>query len=325
MTLRLARTGETDSGAPQGGGTGPAAWACAFVNNIPDGAFVATEHQFLDLLDAAAGSDAIEVRRFAMAGVPRGERTSARIAELYSPLEEIWTEPPDLLIVTGSEPLASAIEDEPYWSDLAELLSTATGRVSSMLLSCLSAHAALLVFDGLARTQMDAKCTGVFPQDCDAGHPLAAGLVPPIVLPHSRMNTVPTDLVRSAGYGVALESDATGWSVASRVVDKSNVVLVQGHPEYGPSSLLAEYYRDAKRYVNRERDEVPRLPIDCAADEDWAQLQRMQGRFVDGDRDPALVESFPLHEAGARAGWPWRAAATRLYTNWLAGVPKRSD
>jgi homoserine O-succinyltransferase len=325
MTLRLARTGKADSGAPQGSDAGPAGWACAFVNNMPDGAFVATEHQFLELLDEAAGSEAIDVRRFAMSGVPRGERTSTRIAEQYSPLEELWGDPPDLLIVTGSEPLAPAIEDEPYWDDLARLLSWASARVSSMLLSCLSAHAALLVFDGLSRTRLPAKCTGVFPQDTDPGHPLAAGLVSPIVLPHSRLNAVPTEAVRAAGYAVALQAEVTGWGVISKAVDRSNVVLVQGHPEYGPSSLLAEYYRDAKRYVYRERDDVPRLPIDCAAGDDWAQLQHMQQRFVEGDRDPALVDSFSLHEAGARANWPWRAAATRLYTNWLAGVPKRSD
>ncbi len=325
MTLRLARTEHADSGAQQFSEEGAPAWTCAFVNNMPDGAFVATEHQFLELLDAAAGTETIGVRRFTMAGVPRGERTSDRIAKEYSPLEEIWGAPPDLLIVTGSEPLAPAIEDEPYWSDLTQLLSWASGQVSSMLLSCLSAHAALVVFDGLTRTRLPAKCTGVFPQDADPGHPLATGLAPPIVLPHSRLNTVPTDLVRAAGYGVALESEATGWSVISKVVDRSNVVLVQGHPEYGPSSLLAEYYRDAKRYVYREREDIPRLPIECAAGDDWVRLQLIQQRFVEGDRDPALVESFPLHEASGRANWPWRAAATRLYTNWLAGVPKRSD
>jgi len=325
MTLRLARTGKPDSAAPQGPDAGPAAWACAFVNNMPDGAFVATEHQFLELLDAAAGPEAIEVRRYAMEGVPRGERTAVHIEAEYSPLEEIWGDPPDLLIVTGSEPLVPAIEDEAYWEDLAELLTWASRRVPSMLLSCLSAHAALAVFDGLARTQLAAKCTGVFPQVSEQGHPLAAGLEPPIVLPHSRLNTVATDEVRSAGYRVALQSEETGWSVVSKVVDRSNVVLVQGHPEYGPSSLLAEYYRDAKRYVYCERDDVPRLPVDCASAGDWAQLQLIQQRFVEGDQDRALVESFPLHEAGARANWPWREAATRLYTNWLAGVPKRSD
>ena len=36
--------------------------SCAFVNNMPDGAFDATERQFLDLLGAGSGTDVVEVR-----------------------------------------------------------------------------------------------------------------------------------------------------------------------------------------------------------------------------------------------------------------------
>ena len=48
-------------------------------------------------------------------------------------------------------------------------------------------------------------------------------------------------------------------------------------------------------------------------------------RIVGGERDPALVESYPFDEVGARADlavagrWP-----PRLYANWMAGVTKRS-
>ena len=179
---------------------------------------------------------------------------------------------PDLLIVTGSNPLAPRIEDEPYWEDLAALLSWGRGHVPSMLLSCLSAHAALAVFDGIERTTLDAKCTGVFPQQAHS-HPLTAGLGPSIVLPHSRLNTVGLDEVRAAGYEVALESEAVGWSVDHQVAHGSEVVLVQGHPEYDPSSLLREYRRDARRYVRHERDDVPCLPLHCVAPDDWEQLR----------------------------------------------------
>ena len=55
------------------------------------------------------------------------------------------------------------------------------------------------------------------------------------------------------------------------------------------------------------------------------QLRTLHERIVGGERDPALVESFPFEEMGARADWPWRAAATGLYANWMAGVTKRSS
>ena len=43
-----------------------------------------------------------------------------------------------------------------------------------------------------------------------------------------------------------------------------------------------------------------------------------------GERDPALVAAFPFDEVGARAPWPWRAAALCLYGNLLSTIPKRS-
>ena len=74
----------------------------------------------------------------------------------------------------------------------------------AMVLSCLSAHAALAVFDGVERTTLPVKCTGVFAQEADPTHPLAAGFDGPVVLPHSRLNAVPVEAVTAAGYAVAL-------------------------------------------------------------------------------------------------------------------------
>ena len=102
------------------------------------------------------------------------------------------------------------------------------------------------------------------------------------------------------------------------------MVLVQGHPEYDPSSLVREYHRDVRRYAGHERDEVPCLPASLRGPRGLEPLQRLQERLARGERDPALVESFPFDEAGARATWPWRGVATRLYGNLLAALPKRS-
>ena len=98
---------------------------------------------FSDCSSKVPGSDVIEVRRYTMVGVPRGEETSRRIAEQYFPLADLYLDPPDVLIVTGSNPIEVHIEDEPYWGDLVELLTWAREHVGSTLLSCLSAHAAL--------------------------------------------------------------------------------------------------------------------------------------------------------------------------------------
>jgi homoserine O-succinyltransferase/O-acetyltransferase len=308
---------------------GPARWTCALVNNMPDAAFNATERQFAGLLEAGSGCETVAVTRHSMVGVPRGERIQARIAADYRPLDDIMADPPDLLVVTGSNPIESRIEDEPYWSDLHGLLKWGSENVPVMVLSCLSAHAALAVFDGLERTTLPAKCTGVFAQDADPTHPLTAGFsefCAPVVLPHSRLNTVPLDAIAAAGYAVALQSGEVGWSVVTKKVGQSEVVLVQAHPEYDPSSLVREYHRDVRRYAGHETDVPPCLPRDCVAGPDWDRLRRLHERIVvGGDRDPALVAAFPFDEVGAHAPWPWRGAAMRLYANLLGTIPKRSD
>ncbi len=153
-------------------------WTCALVNNMPDTAFVDTEEQFLGLLDGASGDQTIAVRLHTLEKVPRGEQAAARIAARYLPLAQLRGDPPDVLVVTGSNPLETRIEDEPYWADLVDLLTWGRDHLSTMLLSCLSAHAALVAFDGLERRRLKAKCTGVFSQAAETAHPLVAGLVP---------------------------------------------------------------------------------------------------------------------------------------------------
>ena len=321
MGLRLVQPGP-ERGAKATGS--PCRWVCGLVNNMPDGAFIATERQYLDLLDAGSGDDQMDVRLYSMEGIPRGSTTASVIDSRYFPLAGIWKQPPDVLIVTGSEPLALRLEDEPYWTQLQQLLCWASEQVGSMLLSCLAAHAALAVFDGLRRTRLAMKCTGVFSQQTVAAHPLVDGLTSPVAVAHSRWNTVAVEQVQRTGYEVVMTSVTTGWSVITKTVGACSVVLVQGHPEYGPSGLLREYRRDLKRYLYGEREERPCLPAHCVAPEDWTVLQSLHQRVIDGERDPALLQAFPFDEAGARAEWPWRDMAIKLYANWLAGVRTRS-
>lgn len=322
MTLQVHPIG---GGAGSEGGARRAAPGrrCAFVNNMPDGAFIATEDQFAGLLRAGSAGGAVHLDRYVMDGVPRGDRTRPTIEDCYAPLGHLVESPPDVIVVTGSEPLAPSIRDEPYWGQLAELMEWAASNVPTMLLSCLSAHAALELFDGLARTRLPSKCTGVFPQVPLRTHPLTAGLDETVVLPHSRLNTVEVDALIAHGYDIPLRSHDGDWTVATKRHGRCQVVLVQGHPEYGPASLLLEYQRDLRRYVKAERDELPCLPADCLAGEDWEALVQLQSRLVDGERSPRLLEAFSFQQAASRAAWPWRQTAITIFSNWLHGAARR--
>jgi homoserine O-succinyltransferase/O-acetyltransferase len=318
VSVQLA--GVLDARTAPDAAEGSARWRCALVNNMPDTAFCATERQFAGLLDAGSGCETVTLTRHTVAGVPRGEGVRARVADEYRPLDDIFSDPPDLLVVTGANPIESRIEDEPYWSDLCDLLRWGSENVPVMVLSCLSAHVALAVFDGLERATLPAKCTGVFAQEADPAHPLAAGFRSPVFLPHSRFNAVSVEAVIDAGYAVVLQSEEVGWSVATKTVGRSEVVLVQAHPEYDASSLVREYVRDVRRYADLERDELPCLPTDCVTGPDWDGLRQLHERVVGGERDPALVAAFPFDEISARAPWPWRGAALRLFANLLATI-----
>jgi homoserine O-succinyltransferase/O-acetyltransferase len=322
VTLRLVTPAQAhgDSSA-----TSSSDAVCAFINNMPDGAFDATERQFLGLLEEASTGRTIEVRRYTMAGVPRGAEAARRIAEDYLSLSDLYLDAPDLLIVTGSNPIELNIEDEPYWGDLVTAITWARERVPRTLLSCLSAHAALRVFDGIDRARLPEKCTGVFTQHVTSESSLTEGLESEVLLPASRWNTVSSDAVRGAGYEIVIDADSTGWTVATRDEDGRGLVLVQGHPEYDPSSLLREYRRDAGRYVRGERDETPCLPYHCVAPEDWERLERFHRDVVLDQRDLALFEAFPFEDVAARAPWPWRSMATRFFTNWVSSVTQEED
>ena len=171
---------------------------------------------------------------------------------------------------------------------------------------------------------MPAKCTGVFAQQVEPDHPLTDGLGPALVLPHSRLNTVATRQVRAAGYDDPPVSEDAGGAWPPGLVDRSRVVLVQAHPEYGPTTLLREYHRDVRRYVLGDRDELPVLPGTV-----WRPTTGRPWRScTDGSPAangiPTCSRPSPSTRSGARAPWSWETAAIRLYANWLAGVPKRS-
>ena len=182
----------------------------ALVNNMPDGAFEETEGQFRHLLDGAPGI-AAEVQCFSLSGVRRGSAIQQVIAARYADLTDLWSSVPDALVVTGAQPKMAELTDELYWPALESLLWWGRSAVPDMFLSCLTAHAALWAFEGLSRRLLLEKCSGVFAQVTQPGHPLMRG-VGELSLPHSRFNEIEPGPLQVAGYRTL----AHGPSVAGR-------------------------------------------------------------------------------------------------------------
>ncbi|MBV9605694.1 MAG: homoserine O-succinyltransferase [Solirubrobacterales bacterium] len=291
------------------------------VNNMPDAAFLETENQFRG---AAIGShgDGIRFELYTIKEVPRSEKVATLIEERYRGLDELWTRPPDALIVTGTEPTQAQLRFEPSWPYLARLLEWASDHVPTTLLSCLTSHASVLLFDGIEREPRPAKCSGVFAGTVeDPSDPLAAGLPDRVPVPHSRLNEVPEAALIAAGYRIVVGGGCTGagWSVAAREQGHGLFVLCQGHPEYGTLSLLREYRRDVRRCLfGRGAVPYPRLPDGYLGEEAVGILNEFERRAHAVDMDPReLWPAFPFDEVAATVENTWASASATLYANWL--------
>ena len=78
--------------------------------------------------------------------------------------------------MTGTEPRAANLTEEPYWGPLTQVLEWAEHHTVSTILSCLAVHAAVLYSDGIDRCALPHKCFGVFDFDKAADHPILDGV-----------------------------------------------------------------------------------------------------------------------------------------------------
>ncbi len=146
------------------------------VNNMPDATLAATERQFKALIDHAAEGRRARVRFFALPGIARGEGAARHIKETYGDLNELTRDRLDGLIITGCEPKAASLADEPYWPSLTWLIDWAADHTRSTIFSCLAAHAAVLHLDGIKRVPVGRKYSGIFECAVMADDPLTRGL-----------------------------------------------------------------------------------------------------------------------------------------------------
>lgn len=292
------------------------------VNNMPDGALEATERQFMGLLGSAAPGVQVRLSRYALPGVPRTEQGRLHIGRFYFGIESLWNSRLDGLIVSGAEPQAPDLIDEPYWGSLAKVIDWAQCNTHSTIWSCLAAHAAVQHLDGIGRRRLAEKCFGVFECTPTSKHHLTSGLPPSVCMPHSRWNDLPEDRLRDRGYRILtrLGNGSVDTFVKQR---QSLFVFFQGHPEYESNTLALEYRRDVGRYLRRERDTHPAMPqgfFDGGAED---TLKALRGR-ASSERDRALLADFPPALMENKTANTWHKAAAHLYANWLEYLLERN-
>ena len=298
-------------------GTGVQYIHIGLVNNMPDSALEATERQFRALLGEAESAEGIAVRLslFAIPEVPRSGRAKCRIDSSYLSLGELWGSRLDGLIVTGAEPRARTLPEEPYWARLAYLIDWAEHNTYSSIWSCLAAHAAVLRMHGIERRRFGDKLFGVFECVKRSDHPLTAGAPSRFQIPHSRWNDIPEDALSACGYRILTQLQNGSVDVFVRQT-RNLFVFLQGHPEYDADSLLLEYRRDIRRFLNRERELYPSMPQGYFDEDAAAVFNVMRARAVASRCEGALTNLNPfIQSLGVRS--TWRPDAVRFYRNWL--------
>jgi homoserine O-succinyltransferase/O-acetyltransferase len=296
------------------------------VNNMPDAAVEATERQFVDLIRAAAPEAAVQLKLFAIPQMPRAAAVRQQLAERYRDISALWDIRLDGLIVTGTEPRARNLKDEPYWETLSTLVDWSRAHTASAIWSCLAAHAAVLHADGVERRPFKEKLCGVFDCRPAVDHPMTHAITEPFAVSHSRYNDLPARALKSTGYKILSQSAAAGADIFAKQ-DGSFFLFFQGHPEYDADSLLREYRRDAARFLAAEREHYPALPSNYFNAEATALAQTFCARAV-AERRSELMAEFPKTAlaaglANSGADGLRRRSAISIYEKWIAFLAAR--
>jgi homoserine O-succinyltransferase len=310
-TLVPAQPREADKFEPQSKADG--VLTIGLVNNMPDAALQATERQFSRLLQAAAGNKRIHLHCFSLPSVKRSQQARQLMDGRYADIADIGRLHIDGLIVTGAEPIAATLPEEPFWKDLTDIIDWAGTNTRSAIWSCLAAHAAVLHLDGIERQRLDVKCSGVY--DCAkvSDDWLMTGITSPLKVAHSRINALDKRDLIARGYQLLTEAPQAGVDIFAKRL-RSHFVFFQGHPEYDALSLQREYLRDITRYLSRQRDIYPAFPVGYFDADTEHKLVNYQKRARAERTVPLSVE---LPHLTLRSDLAVGVAATALFGNWL--------
>jgi len=293
------------------------------VNNASDRALKSTEGLFVKALRTASGKTDLRFRFFTCPEIPRATCPQTPQGQLYSVIDTLFDTHVDALIVTGMEPQATRLQDEPSWPSLTKLVDWAKRNATPVLWSCLAAHAAVLRLDGISRSPLGSKMSGLF--ECDAvstSHPLMTRLPARWTTPHSRHYGVSEALLVDNGYQTLSRSPEAGPDI---FVKNSDVpfVFFQGHPEYDSDTLLREYKRDLRRYFAGGQVQCPMPPRRYFDRDMEAALAGLREQALEARGDATILEDILRLISGVAPPDAWQNPAAQLFANWLTAVAER--
>ena len=290
------------------------------LNMMPDSALSATERQFFRLVGESNQIAQFYMHPFTLAELPRGEDGRAHVNQYYETFETIKQQGLDALIITGANVTQPDLAMEPFWQPLDEIIEWAYENVTSTLCSCLATHAVMQARYGQKRHHIGTKRWGVYPHYLlERDHPLVAGVNTRFDIPHSRFNNVSREQFESAGLKVLVESAEAGVHLAVSE-DLFRIVFFQGHPEYDIISLLKEYKREVRLFINRERSDYPPIPDNYFTQQSAAILEEHKLQIINALASHTAPPPFPEALITESLDNTWHDTAEAVLNNWIGKV-----
>lgn len=291
-----------------------------FLNMMPDAALEATERQFIRLVGNCNRIAQFYVYPFSLPGLQRSAETLAYIERCYCDFNLLQQHGLDALIITGANVANPALDQEPFWQPLVEVIEWAESHVSSILCSCLATHALLKYRHGIERQLLPVKRWGVYSHRiARPEHPLLRDINSRFDAPHSRYNDISREQFECSGLSVLAESREGGVHMAVSG-DGIRTIYFQGHPEYDRNSLLKEYKRELLHFVQGDSAGPPPSPEHYFC----AQAQQVADRYRAAclrARDAAMtLPDFLEDEIDPWLDNTWGDTAKAIFNNWLGLV-----
>jgi homoserine O-succinyltransferase len=290
------------------------------LNMMPDAALLVTEKQYMRLIGACNRIAQIYVYPFSVPGLARSDDALAHIDAFYADFESLKSTGLDALIISGANVTNPALNLEPFWEPLGEVIAWAAEHVTSILCSCLATHALVKHLYGIDRVGMARKRWGVYRHRVsDRRHPLTQDVNTRFDAPHSRWNDIPRSAWDGASLRVLAESEIAGVHLATSP-DGFRIVYFQGHPEYERNSLLKEYKREVGRFLRAELDAPPPYPEHYLVPEAEAIAEHhIDTALAARERGDPLPE-FPELAIDPWLENTWGDTGRALFNNWLGLV-----
>ena len=296
------------------------------INMMPDGAFEATERQFLRLIGNSSQIVQIHAHLITLPSENRSDKIRDHIGRYYEDFDQVAADGLDAMIISGANVIGSDLTKQEFWPHLTKVLDWSYQNVASTICSCLATHAAMKHLYNIDRVPVDetarTKLTGLYHHyKANRAHPLMQSVNTTFMVPHSRHNQITKQQFEQTGCDVIVESEQAGVHMASSA-DLFRFIFFQGHPEYDTHSLLKEYKRDVMQAIESGDPDGnwPDMIANYFGPQSLAILEEYKARTCTALKNGTTPPDFPEQLLMDRLFNTWRDTCKSMMNNWIGSV-----